>query len=260
MRLVKQLGQHHDKAVKGWRDSFILDLESLPVPAYKERGEDYELSDSEHSSESSSEGGDSSEFSSDGFVESDNEACSLSSTDDDIDIVRSSKQILLIVCHPEVLEPSHIVKMLPGIPLQARHKGFRLCGDNIDKSVCRRHLRSDRKNLSLHYFHTYAVANRVDVSHLSDVSVHISELASIQYIPNSVLPRLGDDTKIKENIATLVSRVLFWYLDFLKLSFDGVIEWHIQHKYYTEMSSKSEVVSILIVLYKPCIICFCRFP
>ena len=29
-------------------------------------------------------------------------------------------------------------------------------------------MRSDRKNTSLHYFHAYAVQNRIDVSALSD--------------------------------------------------------------------------------------------
>jgi len=166
--LIKQLGQHHDKAVKGWRDSFLLDLESLPVPFYVEKGEVYDTSDSEHTSslENSSEY-DSSEdksnvFSSDGwfdkFVESDNEGSCLSSTDDDgdVNITSSNKHTPigpLIVHNPQVLEPSHIVVVLPGIPLQMRHKGFRLCGDNIDKSVRRHYLRSDRRNQSLHYFH-----------------------------------------------------------------------------------------------------------
>ena len=83
---------------------------------------------------------------------------------------------------------------------------------------------------------------------MSDVNVHISELTSIEYVPNCVLPRLGDDSKMKENIATLISRVLFQYLDFFQLSFDGVFEWHIQHKNYSEMSCKSEVVCTLIIL------------
>ena len=249
LRLVNQLGQHHDKAVKEWRDSFLLDLDSLTVPAYEEKGEGYDvLSDSEHGSEISSDEDNTSDFSDCCFDDDVNEESYLPSTDDDdIDITRSNKLVPdrpLIVHHPEVLEPSYIVKVLPGVPLQVRHKGFRLCGDNIDKSIRRRHLRSDRRNQSLHYFHTYAMENRVDISHLSDVNVHISELTSIQYIPNSVLPRLGDDTQIRQNISALVSRVLCKHLDFFKLSFDGVIEWHIQHKYYTQMSCKSEVVCI----------------
>ena len=33
---------------------------------------------------------------------------------------------------------------------------FKLCGDNIDKSVKRRYMRCDKGNHSLHYFHSYA--------------------------------------------------------------------------------------------------------
>jgi len=127
--------------VKGWRDSFLLDLESLPVPSYVF----YDTSDSENTSslEDSSEE-DSNVFISDGlFIESDNEESRLSSTDDDDVNITSSNKCMpigpLIVHHQQVLEPSHIVKVLPGIPIQMRHKSFRLCGDNIDKSVRRRH-------------------------------------------------------------------------------------------------------------------------
>ena len=184
---MKKLGLNHDGAVKGWRDSFLLDLESLPIPCYEEKGEVYDPSNSEHtsSSEDSSEE-DSSVFSSDAwfdkFLESESEELCSSSTDDDVDITSCSKHASsgpLIAQHPDVLEPSHFVKVLPGVPLQIRHKGFRLCGDNIDISIHRRTLRSDRRNQSLHYFHAYAVENQVDVSHLSDVNVHISELTSI---------------------------------------------------------------------------------
>jgi len=35
VRLVKQLGQHHNEAIKRWRDTFLLDLKTLTVPALK---------------------------------------------------------------------------------------------------------------------------------------------------------------------------------------------------------------------------------
>ena len=40
-------------------------------------------------------------------------------------------------------------------------------------------------------------------------------------------PKCIDDVILKDNIAVLVSRILFKYLDFFNLSFDRVIEWHI---------------------------------
>lgn len=41
---------------------------------------------------------------------------------------------------------------------------YRLCGDNIDKTVRHRYMRTS----SLHYFHSYAIADRIDFSNLSE--------------------------------------------------------------------------------------------
>ena len=44
---------------------------------------------------------------------------------------------------------------------------YRICGDNIDKSVKHRYMRSDfQVSSSLHYFHSYATADRIDFSKL----------------------------------------------------------------------------------------------
>ena len=45
---------------------------------------------------------------------------------------------------------------------------YKLVGDNIDKNVKPREMRSDHQTRSLHYFHTYAVRDRVDMSSYSD--------------------------------------------------------------------------------------------
>lgn len=242
-RLITHLGENHDHSVKQWRDSFLLDLTSLHAPSYHEQCEDYESSETSSSDYSSEEDNNSFDISS-------SSSDFMSSTDDD-DVASSAKQCPigpLIVRPPQVLEPSNYIKILPGLPLQLRHKGFRLCGDNIDKSICRRHLRSDRRNQSIHYFHAYAVENRIDISALSDVSIHVSEFTTLEYASKSVLPRRGDDTMIRENIGILISRVLYQHLDFFNFSLDGVIQWHITHKYYTEMSCKSTVVRCLILV------------
>ena len=46
--------------------------------------------------------------------------------------------------------------------------GLVIVGDNIDKNFRLSYQRQDRQTKSLHYFHAYAVKNRVDVSSLSD--------------------------------------------------------------------------------------------
>ena len=172
--------------------------------------------------------------------------CTSTSGDEDevLDIAEQFHCEPLIACPPQVLETSNVIKTLPGLPIQMKHNGFRLCGDNLDKNVDRHHLRSDKRNQSLHYFHAYAVENRIDVSQLSDVCPNISEITDIENAAKSMLPKHRDDLFIKENIAVLISRVLYQNIDFFKLSFDGVIDWHIKHKHYTEMSCKSVVVSM----------------
>lgn len=59
----------------------------------------------------------------------------------------------------------------------------------------------------------------------------------------SLLPSPEDDDTIRKNICILISRILYNNLDFFKTAFDGVVEWHIEHSYYKEMSTKSDVVS-----------------
>jgi len=46
--------------------------------------------------------------------------------------------------------------------------GFKLVGDNIDKNFRRSFHRHDKKTISMHAFHFYAVKDRIDLSSLSD--------------------------------------------------------------------------------------------
>ncbi len=143
---------------------------------------------------------------------------------------------------PTVLEePINITKMDDNN--KSSCYGYRLCGDNIDKTVRARYMRKEKRNSSLHYFHSYAVQNRIDTSLLSDVPPDDAS-STTQDVAKSILPSHDDDVVLKNNIAVLVSRVLVQYIDFLKFSFDGVVDWHIKHQYYEEMSSKSCVVRI----------------
>ena len=157
IRLMTEMGKNHDQSVKEWRDSFLLDLATLHVPLYQGQDIDYESSDTT-SSDSCSEDDD--------LLDSPSSDSEFTSSTDDNESPSSFERlpiVPLIVQPPEVLEPSSMIKISPGLPLQLRHKGFRLCGDNIDKRICRRYLRSDRRNQSVHYLHAYAVENRVDL-------------------------------------------------------------------------------------------------
>lgn len=131
---------------------------------------------------------------------------------------------VLIAQPPEVLQPSVQIERCIGMPDLMKHKGFRLCGDNLDKNVHTRHMRLERRNKSLHYFHLYAVENCVDfVSQTPDNS----NITDVRSVVESLLPTPHDDTLLKKNISVLVSRALCKHLDFFKLSCDGEVKQHI---------------------------------
>lgn len=46
--------------------------------------------------------------------------------------------------------------------------GYKFVGDNIDKRVKPSRQRAELKGLDLHYFHGYAVRDRLDMSEMSD--------------------------------------------------------------------------------------------
>lgn len=127
---------------------------------------------------------------------------------------------------------------------------YKLCGDNIDKTVRQRYMRVDsRGTLSLHYFHFYGVLGRVTFNHLSplppsNISVDPQKAMKI------LLPSTADDEKLSENFITLISRILVNEIDIFKFSFSDIVEWHISHKYSKEMSQKSKVVSANSYLVK----------
>ncbi len=150
-------------------------------------------------------------------------------------------QELQIARPPEVLERSLLIQKEYSKPAW---NGFRLCGDNLDKNVRRRHMRSDRQTESLHYFYSYGVLNRIDFSALSDVRIDNSCL-DVRSVAKSLLPTPHDDQSLKANISILISRILCTHLPYFGMTFDGLVDWHIKHRYYNEMSSKSEVVSFI---------------
>ena len=94
---------------------------------------DIDSSDCDTSDDVSSENDDTFEY-----VTTDAE--DLTTTDDDEESDGEEFGKLLIVHPPEVLEPSIIINRCPGIPDLMKHRGYRLCGDNIDKNVHARHM------------------------------------------------------------------------------------------------------------------------
>ena len=125
--------------------------------------------------------------------------------------------------------------------------GFKLVGDNIDKTVRPRYIRIENySNKSLHYFHSFAVQNRVDFNCLPDVAP-VSCLNHPNEVAKCLLPSTNHDRIMKDHFIVIISCILYSNMEFFKASFDGCIEWHIRHKFYQEMCTKSHVVSGFIL-------------
>ncbi|KAL5505997.1 hypothetical protein EMCRGX_G007554 [Ephydatia muelleri] len=125
--------------------------------------------------------------------------------------------------------------------------GFRLVGDNVDKNVKPRDMRLNSQTTSLHYFHTYAVKDRICFSHLSTDPIEIVQ-DSINF--EMFYPTVGDNTQLVSNLETLVARMFVQHIPGLQ-SLSAEATHHIKHLYSKQMALKSEVV-IWKRLYSSC--------
>ena len=82
-------------------------------------------------------------------------------------------------------------------------------------------------------------------SHASQMSLQtILTSTDFHSVGKSLLPIPVDYAALKNNLSTLISRVLCKHVDFFRLSFDDLVKQHIQHRFYEDMSAKSTVVMI----------------
>ena len=140
--------------------------------------------------------------------------------------------------------------------------GFRLVGDNVDKNVKPRDMRLNSQTTSLHYFHTYAVKDRICFSHLSTDPIEIvqdricfSHLSTdpIEIVQDSInfemfYPTVGDNTQLVSNLETLVARMFVQRIPGLQ-SLSAEATHHIEHLYSKQMALKSEVVCFYLLLH-----------
>ena len=118
-------------------------------------------------------------------------------------------------------------------------KTFKLVGDNVDKNVKPSDVRVDSQTKSLHYFQTYAVRDRIDLTSYDDTPPVIDES---KVDSTRLLPSESDHNELTKNFSFQVARVLKQYMPFFE-KFGAGLEKHIRHKFYEEMGQKSEVVS-----------------
>lgn len=121
-------------------------------------------------------------------------------------------------------------------------KTYKIVGDNVDKNIQPRDMRYEHQTKSLHYFHSYAVRDRINIE-MDDEDFDPPSTASIDL--KEILPSAADNVAMFHHFSILIARVLKKYMPFFQDIGDG-LEKHIQHEYSHEMSLKSEIVSLLI--------------
>ena len=92
--------------------------------------------------------------------------------------------------------------LVPTQPTLVTWKGFKLVGDNIDKNVRRRHQTVEKQTQSLHYFHYYAVKDRVDLTEFDDIAPE----KPLDIDANIFLPTRASVNAIETNFTTYIER------------------------------------------------------
>ena len=117
--------------------------------------------------------------------------------------------------------------------------GFKLVGDNIDKNVRPRHQTLQRQTQSFHYFNSYAIKDRLDLSAMSD-NPSTQDVEAIDVY--TILPSAEDHEEILKNFAIIARRIIVKYIPAFE-KIPGLTKEHISHCFCTEMSKQSKVVS-----------------
>lgn len=85
--------------------------------------------------------------------------------------------------------------------------GYKIVGDNLDFNVKPRYRRIDTETQSLHFFHYYAVKDRINLAGVSDQNAY-ADVPSSSLPVDTLLPSSSDQQSILHNFGILVGRVL----------------------------------------------------
>lgn len=151
------------------------------------------------------------------------------------------------VSYKHTLSLADEVSKLHTLPLAqwiANDIPIKFCGDNVDKKVGVRDVRSDHQGAMIHMYSILAGRSRTPANHLSRSGC----VASLMSLPApSFLPTSDDIQAVKSNLVMLVSMILTKYIHGLS-PLSKVVPKHILHKYSKEMSSKSEVIMLDVLM------------
>lgn len=141
--------------------------------------------------------------------------------------------------HHDHLSASHTT--LPHSTATAsRWTGFRIVGDNIDLSLRPRHQTLESRTHSFHYFNSYAVLDRCDLSGFEENITSPSAL--LDFNVELLLPTSSDLEQLYENMATIVGRMLTEHIPGFE-KYKQLTTEHIKHKRYEDMCKPSVIVS-----------------
>ena len=114
-----------------------------------------------------------------------------------------------------------------------------IVGDNLDKTISPRYMRSDHQKQSIHYFHMYASLDRVNAIDLpADHPVgDISTTPLTEFLPSP-----ADCKVLLENYAVFLGHVVVKKLLFF-IVFEDCVGSHVTHKHSEVMKQKSVIVS-----------------
>ena len=118
-----------------------------------------------------------------------------------------------------------------------------IVGDNLDENIRPRHMTSDHQTQSVHYFHCYAVQDRVDFHHLSN-DEPMGDVSKLEL--SCFLPTVNESDNIRRNYAKLFGRILISKFPYFHKLFNDCVPAHISYKYSEEMGCKSNTVSVNI--------------
>ena len=99
-------------------------------------------------------------------------------------------------------------------------------------------MRSDHQTRGLHFFNVYALRDRIDFCGLDNAA---SLIAPDEINLDVLIPSEEDYEVLLSNFSTLVTRIILQNVPEVQCP-TSQVEWHIEHQYSDEMSTKSEVV------------------
>ncbi len=120
---------------------------------------------------------------------------------------------------------------------------YRIVGDNWDMEVKSRCQTTAKNNRSLHYFHMFAVTDRIYQENLSTKKPQkvIDAISMDEFLPVSAVQE-----EFLDDLHDIIPRILVRYVKAYKPLKKAVI-YHISHSHTQEMNTKSEWVGSLSV-------------